>query len=392
MAKKILIIHHTDVVGGALIALLGLVDKLRKDYEVVIFSIFDGEGVSYLRKTGATVIVPEDNFYRKIYSVFVHSEASYLDIISQYLKLKALFFYFVNKYFHALPALKKHVEDVDIVYLNSVFISDWAYAAKKLNKKVIIHVREPLSRSGIGYNIIKKNVRNYCDKVIAVSNDNASRLNLEYMTAVVYDPVVLKKRNNIDETVLNSEIKYFVYVGGDARIKGFEQLVNALEYLDDNIRIYFLGGSTSYSNHPIKKYIRRIIDPYSKRHNHLHEKMKMSSKIIYVGLTDQVFSYYNKSVFLISPFSKPHACLPVLEAFSCGLPVIVSDVEGMDEVVDNSNGLFFKNNNPKSLAKQINFAASIQEEDYLRMKDNSFIKYQELRDRDDMIGDIILNL
>lgn len=392
MAKKILIIHHANVVGGALIALFGLIEELKKENEVVVFSIFEGEGVSYLEKAGVKVIVPQSKFYQKRYSMFVHSEAAYFDLVDQWLKLKALILYFINKYFYALPALKEHVDGVDIVYLNSVFISDWSYAAKKLNKKVIVHVREPLSRKGIGYKIIRTNIKKHCDKVIAVSKDNASRLDLEHLTSVVYDPVVLKNRSVDHEILLDKNIKYFVYVGGDARIKGFEQLVNALEYLDDNIRIFFLGGSNTYSNNLIKRFIRKIIDPFAQKHTDLHQKLKLSNKIIYVGLTDQVFSYYNKSSFLISPFSKPHACLPVLEAFSCKLPVIVSNVEGMDEIVDSSNGLFFKNNNPKSLAKQINFAASIEEKDYLLMSENSFSKYQQLIKSDDKINDVILKI
>lgn len=392
MTKKILIIHHTSVVGGALIALLGLIDELKKEYEVEVFSIFDGEGVVYLRKAGVKVMVPSAGFYHKRYAIFVHSEASYFDIINQWFKLKALLFYLINKYFYALSALKKHVEGVDIVYLNSTFISDWAYAAKKLNKKVVVHVREPLLRNGLGYIVIRRNIRKYCDKVIAVSKDNASRLDLGYMTSVVYDPVVLKNRSINDGVRLDKNKKYFVYVGGDARIKGFEQFVKALEYLDDNIRIFFLGGSTTYSNNSIKKIIRKLLDPYALKHKYLHEKLKASNKIIYVGLTDQVFSYYNISSFLISPFSKPHACLPVLESFSYKIPVIVSDVEGMDEFVDSSNGLFFKNNDSVSLAKQINFAAQINDEDYSLMKENSFKKYQQLRENENSVGEIISKL
>ena len=392
MTKKILIIHHASVVGGALIALLGLIDELKKEYEVVVFSIFDGEGVPHLRKAGVKVVIPKANFYKKRYSIFVHSEAAYFDIISQWLKLKSLLSYFINKYFYALPALQEHAEGVDIVYLNSAFISDWAFAAKKLKKKVVIHVREPLSRNFIGYNIIKKNIQKYCDKVISVSNDNACRLDLEHMTTVVYDPVVLKNRSINNDILLDKNKKYFVYVGGDARIKGFEQLVNSLEYLDDNIRIFFLGGSTTYSNIPIKMIIRRFINPYAKKHKHLHQKLKASNKIIYVGLTDQVFSFYNKSRFLISPFSKPHACLPVLESFSCKLPVIVSDIEGMDEIVDNSNGLFFRNNNPKTLAKQINFADSIKDDKYFKMRENCFSKYRKMRESEECVVDIVREL
>ncbi len=389
---NVLIIHHGSSVGGGLIALLGLIEELKLDNNVSVFCIFDGVAVSYIKKLGVKVITPKSSFYKKLYSIFIHSDASYFSLVEQISKLKTLITFFLNKYIFACKALEVHMEDVDIVYLNSTFISDWAYAAKKFNKKVIIHIREPLSKNLIGQSIIRMNIKKYCDKIIAISKDNSKRINLALKTSIIYDPVVIKNRNGLISVKVDEKFKYFVYVGGEARIKGFEQFVKSLIYLNDDIRIFFLGNEVNYNNTPLKRLLRGFVDPFALKHEKLQKELKASSNIIHVGLTDNLFSYFNICRFLISPFSKPHASLPVLEAFSCGLPVIVSDVVGMDEHVNKNNGIFFKNNSPKSLAKQINFASNIDNKHYELLKKGSAYTYSSIKKKEVDINKIIKSL
>ena len=161
------------------------------------------------------------------------------------------------------------------------------------------------------------------------------------------------------------------------RIKGFEQLVNALPNLDKDVRIYFLGGDFTTSKSKLKRVIS-YLDPYMWRINSLINRLNESDKVIKVGLIDNIFVYYRNSIGLLSPFSKPHASLPVLEAFSVGKPVIVSDVEGMGEIVNDKNGLFFKNNDPKALAIAINGMASLGSSDYQIMSQNAKSKYIDI--------------
>jgi glycosyltransferase involved in cell wall biosynthesis len=77
-----------------------------------------------------------------------------------------------------------------------------------------------------------------------------------------------------------------------------------------------------------------FLDPYRWKVNSLMAILNQSNKIIKVGLVDNIFDYYRNSMVLLPRFSKPHASLSVLEAFYVGKPVIVSDVEGMDEIVN----------------------------------------------------------
>lgn len=395
--KSVLIVHHGKGIGGGLIALLGLIEELKENNEVVVLSIFDSVAVEYIRKTGVKVVLPKSRFYSRCYQLFIHSDASYFNIIDSIRKVNSLILYLLSKYYFAGKELQELPADYDVIYLNSTFISDWARSAKILKKKVIIHVREPLSWGllGIRRGIIRSTINKYCDQLIAISHDNAQRVGLEFKTVVVYDPVVSKRRSQVVQSYVDDNIgkyKTFVYVGGTARIKGFEQLVDSLEYLNENIRIFFLGGEPEYARNGLKYFSRLILDPYFVKNRRLIEKLNNSEKIVHVGLVDDVFYYYEKSIALICPFSKPHASLPILEAFSVGKPVIVSDVVGMDELVNGLNGFFFKNSDPKSLASKTNQMSLISKSEYESMKAACVTKYQKIRELSDSVASIVARI
>lgn len=388
--KSILIIHHGQGVGGGLIALLGLIAELKENNRVDVLSIFDGIAVDYLRKSGVTVIMPKSRFYAKFYQLFIHSDASYFNIIDSVRNIKSMILYFLSKYFFAKKELSRIAFNYEVVYLNSTFISDWAMGAKLLKKKVIIHVREPISKGLLGfrYRVIRKTINKYCDQIIAISYDNARRMDLKYKTTVIYDPVVTKDRNH-SEQIQGSNLKNFVYLGGMARIKGFEQLVESLKYLNEDVRIYFLGGPFEYADGGLKRLVRKNLDPFYEKSQILIEKLKTSENIIYIGLVDNVFDFYENSIAVICPFSKPHASLPILEAFSVGKPVIVSDVRGMDELVDGSNGIFFKNSDPESLASKVNEMSLMSRPDYELMRSAAFNKYRKICERLDSATSVV---
>lgn len=392
--KTILIIYHGQGVGGGLIALLGLIDELKINFNVKVFSIFESVANKYIENLGVEVITPKTSFYKCNYNLFIHSEASYWDLISLIRNIKNLITFMISKYIFAPRELEFISKDVDIVYLNSTFISDWSYGAKKINKKVVIHVREPLAKGflGIRYQLIRNNIKKYCDKIICVSKDNFNRLNLIEKSIVIYDPVVIKNRSNDLLIEYKEGLKYFIYVGGELRIKGFEQFVKCLKYLNDDIRIYFLGQQIEKVNTGLKYYLRIILNPYNYRVNKLINTYKKSDKIIEIGMTNNVIKYYEKSLALISPFSKPHACLPILEAFSVGKPVIVSDIQGMDELVSNLNGDFFKNKDYKDLAYKINNFSCLDNAEIIKKNINAKLTYNKIRKSEISILEILKDL
>ena len=377
--KNILIIHHGIGIGGGLIALLGLIDELKLKNNVKVFCVFNSEAVTYIKNTGVEVFLPQSGNYKKYYNLFLHSEASYFNVANSVRMIKNLITFFLNKYYFAQKELEGLNFEYDIVYLNSTFISDWSRAAKKLKKNVIIHIREPLAKGlfGVRKNIIKRSISKYCDWIIAISKDNSNRIGLWEKTTVIYDPIVSKSRAENKEILLQPQFIYFLYLGGNQRIKGFEQFVKSLPYLNENIKIFFLGGNHNYLESRLDKLFA-VFDPFFWRINSLEKELKKSQKIINVGMVDDVFSYYNISRAVISPFSKPHAALPILEAFFKSKPVIVSNIEGMDEIVNHRNGMFFKNKDSKKLAEAINDMSIMSDFDYNEMCDNAKITFERI--------------
>lgn len=385
--KKLLIIHHGEGVGGGLIALLGVIEELRMQYVVEVFCIFDSSATEYIRNKGVKVHLPISLFYKRVYRPFLHSDASYFNIIDFLRSFKNIGTYFLSKYLFAKKELNSIKFDYDLVYLNSTFISDWAYAGKELNKYTIMHVREPLAKGvlDLKYHLIRDTIRRNCDRVIAVSKDNSDRLDLINKTVVIYDPVVTQGRGVEIKIEPDKKIKYFLYLGGTQRIKGFEQLVKSLPYINKNVSIFFLGDSSRQNSGKIKTMILFLLDPFQWKLNSLINSLNGSDRIINIGLVDNVFDFYEKSLALVSPFSKPHASLPILEAFSIGKPVIVSNVSGMEELVNERTGFFFKNNKPKDLARAINKLAELDLTEYIKMSANARKAYLSLRNHQSVL-------
>lgn len=361
--KKILIIHHGQGVGGGLIALLGLIEQLKSQHFVTVFCIFDSVAVQVIRRHGIQVVVPESSFYKRRYDLFVHSDASFPSVLGELRKLSCLFLYFVNLLMFAPATLRDIAAGYDIVYLNSIFVTDWARAAKRLNKKVVVHVREPLSKGLFGMRraLIRATVRRYSDLVIAISEDNKRRIDLPEISVRVYDPVYFSPIS-ANPISVDPQLRYFTYVGGSQRIKGFEQLVDCLPYLHENIRIFFLGYDHELQGLTGWKFrIRKALSSYSRRLPALGDALRASDKIVQVGISSDVLSYYQASIGLISPFAAPHASLPIMECLNLGKPAIASDVPGTEELVSSETGMIFKNGDAKALAAAINDMAKLDQ-------------------------------
>ena len=152
--------------------------------------------------------------------------------------------------------------------------------------------------------------------------------------------------------------KSFLYLGGAAEIKGFYTLVEALDYLDEDVKIYFGGDYIeSQKKKGFKQIIKSLIG-YGKKRQIAINKMRSHPNAIEIGMTYQVDKYLNEVCCLISPFSIPHFARPVIEAHLHRKPAIGSNVEGMDEIIEHkTNGLLFEKNNAKKLAEAINYIA-----------------------------------
>jgi len=381
--KKILFIHHGIGWGGAPNSLIKLINGLdTSKYEAEVLLLKDSIVSKKLKENHIKFRVADSIFYKKIYEYFPHNYVSkHVKWYQLYLPLKLSILWLLSHYYFAKKELLKH--EFDIVHLNSSVLTDWLYPAKNKGK-VIIHIREPLRKGKLDilYYFFTSQMRRYADHIIAISNDNAQRVNVPSKTTVVYN---YSNVENIDElNIKEYSSKSVLYVGGLAEIKGFYNMVEALPFINDDIKVYFAGYyntslSNDHSNVTLKIKLKRILKKILfRKETMLYNNFVRSSKAINIGLLSDINEYLDQTVCLISPFSLPHFARPIIESYARRKPAIATKIDGMDELIDHDKtGFLVELGNPQSLANNINLlcenpkvAKEMGNNGYLKAKSN----------------------
>lgn len=345
---KILYIHHAKGWGGAIINLINIIDNLDKNkYDVKVLLLKDSIVSKKLEEKNIEYYIARSKFYKYYYQYLVHSEAGYTKWYQFYKIFRQFTSWILSRFYFSKIELNRFKPD--IIHLNSSVLTDWLATSKK-KAKVIMHIQEPFRKGkfDILHKILKKQISKYADHIIAISNDNAKRIDIYDKTSVI--PNIF----NIPKSIINTKSYYskiFLYLGGASEIKGFYTLVEALKYLEEDIKIVFCG------NFEIRKKKNYIF--FNIKKNKYIEKLKNYKNIELIGLTYDVNIFFQKSCCLISPFTKPHFSRPIIEAYLNKKTVIATKVEGMEEIVfHNKTGLLVPVDNPKKLAEAINFIAN----------------------------------
>lgn len=355
---KILYIHHGTGIGGAPISLLNLIKHLDKEkFKVKVAFLVGGIHEKMFINAGIdTEVIGCSNNY------FIHNQTGKIQWYYFY-RYFSIFYHWVLTAYKVAPRFLRN-QDFDIVHLNSHALTSWAFAAHKIGKTVVLHNREAISHGyfGIRYKILKKLIKDNCDYVINISHDNKRRLGLEKNSSVIYNFVDIP--DNFIKPMKNENItKKIIYLGGAAKIKGFETVLKSLPFLQKNVVIQIAGNikaknKTKSIKNRIKKMLKKILTNEEDEEK-LIKKMYESDNVEILGLLDNPLDAINNSDILITPFKIEHFSRPAMEAFAYGKPVIGSDVQGMDEIIDHMiNGILFEKNNPEELANSINILAS----------------------------------
>lgn len=351
--KKILFVHHATGWGGApnsMIILINSLDSSTYDTEVLLLK--DSIVAVKLAENGIRYKVADSIFYNKYYRFFTHSEADYIKYYQIYKFLKLNVLWLLSRYYFANKEIGK--KDYDIIHLNSSVLTDWLAPAKE-KSKVIIHIREPFKRGTIGilHKFFTSKMQKYCDHIIAISKDNANRVNIPLKTTVVYNFSIIKELSELD--IQNYSSKSVLYVGGELRTKGFYTMVDALQFINDDIKVYFAGIYDTTSRYSLNNMKRRMKKYYS-RNALAHYKLDKAHNAHKIGFISDINEYLDKSVCLVSPFTVPHFSRPIIEAFGRRKPAIGTNIEGMDEIIeDGKNGILVKMGDSRSLAAAINY-------------------------------------
>lgn len=351
--KKILYIHHAQGWGGAPINMINIINSIdSRYYKVKVLLLKDSIVSSKLKENNIDYSIATSFFHRKMYAYYSYTEAGYTKWFQIYKLITLTFYWLANRFYFAVNELKNH--EFDIVHINSSVLTDWLAPCSKKGK-IIYHIQEPLTRGtfGLRYAFFRSQVKKYADQIIAISEDNAKRIDIPEKTEVIYNYSEIPAT---PPTAYSYSSKKFLYLGGFFYIKGFYTMVDALDYLDKDVRVYFGGSYTSSkrSRNFVKQILKRVL-LYGKKRKTAIEKMRNHPNAIEIGMTNNVQKYLDEVCCLISPFSVPHFSRPVIEAHLHKKPAIGTDVKGMDEIIDHEkNGLIVPKDNARALAEAIN--------------------------------------
>lgn len=352
---KILYIHHGTGIGGAPRSLLYLINKLPKEkYEIKVSFLVEGVHEKMFMDAGInTEVIGCSNKY------FSHPQTGRIQWYYFY-RYFAILYHWINTAFNIAPKYLKN-QSFDIIHLNSHALTSWAFAAHKLGKKVVMHNREAISHGylGIRYTILKSLIKRNCDHVINISEDNKRRLGLKNKSSVVYNFVEIPNNYRMPLSNNSSKVKV-LYLGGTAKIKGFETVVKCLPFINDNITIQIAGNiSTTQKSKSLKTRVKYFVKKILNKTQGYVTNMMNSPKTEVLGLLHNPLKAIDECDILISPFKIEHFSRPAIEAFAYGKPVIGSNVEGMDEIIDHmENGILVEKNNPEKLAEAVNMLSN----------------------------------
>lgn len=192
------------------------------------------------------------------------------------------------------------------------------------------------------FNIEKKLVKN-ADVVTAVSHSCAKELKREY--AINKEITVLNNGvvTNFFIPIKNKKKEdYILYTGRLETRKGLIDFIESAKCVcreHANIKFVLTGKGT------IKKYLERRINECGLKNN-----------FYFAGFVDQskLLEYYQNATICALPSYYEGLPTTLLEAMSCGIPSIATDVEGSSELIkDGETGLLVPPRNPERLAEAI---------------------------------------
>jgi glycosyltransferase involved in cell wall biosynthesis len=275
-------------------------------------------------------------------------KAPYLPIYPFYIHLHGVF---VNKIFKSIesqidvvhihtplsPLVKTSLPIITIVH--TPMLIDYNY----VNITSIHSLLSKISARFVSYPLELKLLQ-ASDVVTTVSRSIAQELK-EYH----FDPdEVVVIGNGVDEKFFVpaqntiDDDKYIMYAGHIDREKGLFDLVDCGEYIcNQRSDISFILAGRGRDLDKLKKKVR---------------KLGLQDKFIFLGQVgkDQLVQLYQNATLFAFP--SYHEGLPtvLLEAMSCGLPVIATDVRGNRDLISSGkNGILVPSRSPKEIADAI---------------------------------------
>ena len=160
--------------------------------------------------------------------------------------------------------------------------------------------------------------------------------NLDIESKVLYNP--LPKNNNISTTY---EEGYVLFAGRlEREHKGLDYLIDVIKKISEEVpklRVTIIGDGPSHS------WLKAEI-----------EKTGLKEKVNLLGTTDNVYQFYSKASVMVQTSRWEGFGMTILEAMSCGIPVVAFHNYGPDEIIrDSVDGYLVDHFDTEAFAKKV---------------------------------------
>ncbi|MBN2521211.1 MAG: glycosyltransferase family 4 protein [Bacteroidales bacterium] len=213
------------------------------------------------------------------------------------------------------------------------------------------------------------------DKIITISKRNEDRfiklgINQNKIETVYIGKDPIQNEKSINQKRNNNT---FLYITSATKIRGIELLLKAFSKLKLN-----------YPNIQLKILARPSPEYNKNKLINICNKLNITNQ---VTITDgwlerkEIEQELKQCRALIMPFILVPSEMPlsVIESFSMNTPVIVPDIDGLPEMVNN-RGWIFKQGSINDLSKSIKQALLLNEHEYLKLQEKITTYYNNLSD------------
>ena len=179
-------------------------------------------------------------------------------------------------------------------------------------------------------------------KIVAVSESVERSLKewlgdkLSDRITVIHNGVDLSEFKTFERRTRVGKTKKLVMVANFSGHKDHITLVRAMEYLKNDAVLVLVGEGKGKES--VENEVRRL---------------RLEERVIFTGSVENTFDILKDCDVYVHSVKDEGFGLAVLEAMAMGLPVVVSDLDSMRELVGDS-GLYFRRGDPRFLADVLN--------------------------------------
>jgi glycosyltransferase involved in cell wall biosynthesis len=268
---------------------------------------------------------------------------------------------------HNIHRLVKQVRP-DIVHLNSAVLAMCAKALSGSGVPVVWHIREHPVRGvmGLRRGWLRRGMDTWPSELIYISESDRNAWGAH---GVVIPNIV--DANHFDRSVTGKELReklgishestVLLYTGGPLRIKGVLTVLETMALLRQKGHDVhcLMPGSQLTQLGDVRRLIRGLVyhsgmRTLSMRIDDLVRDNSLENACIRLPFQTDIVRYVACSDIVLFPSLRPHFARPVIEAGMMAKPVVVSRIEGIEELVDEGKtGLVVEPGNPAALANAV---------------------------------------